>query len=249
MNARLALATLVIVASAAHAAPKRKPAGMPKQVPDVAAPRLGPDGEVDPRFLQMHASFLEQGKKEKIGVLFIGDSITEGWRTVPDLWHERYGSYSPANFGIAGDQTQHVLWRIEHGELDVVRPKLVVLLIGTNNIDRKPEDIFAGVSKVVGAIRGKLPQTKILLLGIFPRGADPKDKQTAVFRQRIYAVNDRLAYLGDGQKVRFLDIGDEFVDEEGRIKIDLLPDALHPNAAGYEVWANAIQDHFNQMIQ
>ena len=124
------------------------------------------------RFQQLHQSFLERGKAGPIGVLFIGDSIVNHWRIAPAIWDKYYGSYQPANFGIPGDTTQNVIWRIEHGELDGLHPRAVVFMLGTNNTGSNTADeIFAADRKIVGLIRAKIPETKVLLLGIFPRGA------------------------------------------------------------------------------
>src|SRR5688572_22535377 len=123
------------------------------------------------RFGEMHESFLALGKSGPIGVLFLGDSITRGWTKAPHVWEHYYGKYQPANFGIGGDQTQHVIWRIENGELDGTRPKVVVLMLGTNNttLHTAPE-IVAADKKIVGLIRTKIPEARVLLVAIFPRG-------------------------------------------------------------------------------
>jgi beta-glucosidase len=142
-----------------------------------------------------------------------------------------------------------VLWRIERGELDGIQPKVVVLMIGTNNIDRKPVEIAKGVTKVVTEVRRKLPATRILLLGIFPRGADPKDKTSQMFRFKIRAVNEALARLNDNAHVYYLDIGAKFLDAQSVIPADLMPDGLHPTEKGYRIWADAMQPLFDRLIQ
>jgi lysophospholipase L1-like esterase len=217
---------------------------------DVAAPKLDKNGKIDSRFLQKHELFLRRGKEGKIGVLFLGDSITEGWGTRGrEVWAENYGKLDPANFGIGGDKTQHVLWRIDNGELDGISPKVVVLMIGTNNIGYLPEDILAADTKIVQEIHQKLPDTKLLLLGIFPRGADPNDPKVAAMRETIKTVNQGLAKLDDGDKTRYLDIGDKFLDADSKLSKDIMPDALHPNAKGYVIWAKTMQPLLDQMMQ
>src|SRR5205823_4872497 len=120
----------------------------------------------------MHAAFLERGRQGPIGVLFLGDSITEGWIKAPHIWQHYYESRQPANFGIGGDRTEHVVWRIENGELDGIHPKVVVLMLGTNNSgSNTAEEIAAADKKIVGMIRAKVPEAKVLVLAIFPRGA------------------------------------------------------------------------------
>src|ERR1700683_5522093 len=133
-----ALGALLFLASsaAAQSAPTTLPATQPAQsAADTAAPKLERNGQIEARFLRLHQEFLRRGAQGKIGVLFLGDSITELWNTTGrDVWARFYFNLYPANFGISGDQTQNVLWRIENGELDNINPKVVVLLIGTNNI-------------------------------------------------------------------------------------------------------------------
>jgi beta-glucosidase len=234
---------------AAWLAPAWAQNAAPMQPADVAAPKTDKDGQIQPRFQQMHESFLKRGKEGKIGVLFLGDSITEGWGRAKDAWQEHYGKYDPANFGIGGDRTQHVLWRIENGELDGIQPKVVVLMIGTNNMGYPAEEIVKGDRKIVEAIHQKLPDAKLLLLGIFPRGADAKNEGIAATRAKIKAINAELAKLDDGKKTRYLDIGDKFLDAEGNIPADVMPDALHPNAKGYGIWADAMQPLLEEMMK
>lgn len=224
------------------AAPAARPAPEPA---DTAAPKRNREGEIDARFLQMHESFLKRGKESKIGVLFLGDSITAGWGRAKEIWQQHYGQYDPANFGIGGDRTQHVLWRIENGELDGITPKVVVLMIGTNNMGYPAEEIIKGDKKIVEMIHQKLPDAKLLLLGIFPRSA----KATDGARSKIKAINAELAKLDDGNKTRYLDIGDKFLDAEGNLPADIMPDALHPNVKGYQIWADAMQPLLDEMMK
>jgi len=206
-------------------------------------------------FLKKHEAILARGRAGPIGVLFLGDSITEGWTKAPAVWNEYYGPYQPGNFGIGGDQTQHVIWRIENGELDGIHPRLVVLMLGTNNsAGHTGEQIADADAKIVRLLRAKLPEAKVLLLAIFPRGprknaqgviTDDGVKRMAV----INAANARLAGLDDGKDVRFLDIGPKFLGPDGTIPNDVMPDQLHPNAAGYKIWAEAMQPLFEEMMR
>jgi lysophospholipase L1-like esterase len=210
-------------------------------------------------FLTHHESFLARGKSAPIGLLFIGDSISERWRVAPHIWQAYYGKYQAANFGIGGDRTQHVIWRIEHGELDGIAPKVVVLMIGTNNsLDYNAEEIAAADRKIVAMIRARLPDTRILLLGIFPRG--PRDAkggpitqasidEAARRMQTIAAVNRDLAKLDDGKSIRFLDISAVFLGQDGRIPTAIMPDQLHPGPAGYQLWADAMQPLLDNMMK
>ena len=220
---------------------------------DQAVMKVSRTGTPDARFRQLHDAFLWRGKEGPIGVLFLGDSITEGWihsgNQAPDVWKKNYWQYNPADFGISGDRTQHVLWRIDHGELDGISPKVVVLMIGTNNIGNTAEEITAADQKIVAEIHEKLPDAKLLLLGIFPRGADPKDPKVADMRAKIKQVNSELAKLDDGNKTRYLDIGDKFLDGDGAIPKDIMKDALHPTPKGYQIWADAMQPLLDEMMK
>ena len=207
------------------------------------------------RFYEAHASHLRRAEQGPVNLVFIGDSITERWNEVPDIWNEFFGIYNPANFGIGGDQTRHVIWRIEDGILDKVRPTVVVILIGTNNTGRdSPEEIAAANRKVIGLVRGKVPGVKILLMGIFPRGprtdAEGKQIDDGVTRMKVIrAVNPLLARLADGELVRFVDIGDRFIDSEGRISPTLMPDQVHLSAEGYRLWALSLKPLLAEWIR
>lgn len=209
--------------------------------------------EKDP---QRHEGFMKE-KQAALGrgpvqLVFIGDSITDIWRDAPQhkLFYARWGQYNPYNIGIAGDETQHVLWRIEHGELDGLDPKLVVLLIGTNNIGNQNQmtvgETVQGIQAVVKAIQAKLPRTRILLLGVFPRGAKPADR----FRPMIQSINAAIAKLDDGGKsVSYLDLSDKFLDRAGNLPVDVMPDGLHPNAKGCEIWADGMKPLMDQLLK
>lgn len=214
-----------------------------------ATPKTG-----NKRFFELHESFLKRAKEGPIGVLFLGDSITEGWHKAPHIWDHFFGKYQPANFGIGGDQTQHVIWRLENGELDGIHPRVVVLMLGTNNTSRNTgAEIAAADRKIVEMIRQRLPGTKVLLLAIFPRGPR-KDWQgqvedAAARMAVIRDANAALARLDDGQNVRFLDINARFLADDGSIPHIIMPDQLHPNAAGYELWAEAMLPLLDRMMQ
>jgi len=220
------------------------------QPADVPAPKLMPDGRMNPRFEQLHNSFLARRSEGPIGVLFLGDSITENWNgRGRSVWLQDYAPLNAANFGISGDQTQHVLWRIANGELDGINPKVVVLMIGTNNIPGYPrEDVLRADELIVERIHEKLPNARVLVLGIFPRGRNPQDELTADMRGKIKFVNAGLAKLEDGDKTRFLDIGEKFLQADGTLPPQIMPDGLHPNAGGYQVWADAMNELLGDMM-
>jgi beta-glucosidase len=210
-------------------------------------------------FQKKHEAILARAKSGPIGLLFLGDSITERWHIAPHIWETYYGKYQPANFGIGGDRTNHVIWRIEHGALDGIAPKVVVFMLGTNNsLDYSAEEIAAADRKIIGMIRAKLPDTKILVLGIFPRG--PRDRtgkpvteagvEEAAKRMRtIDAVNRDLATLDNGRDIRFLNINAVFMGQDGKIPNAIMPDQLHPGPAGYQLWADAMQALLGEMLK
>jgi beta-glucosidase len=203
--------------------------------PVVPRPREG-------AWLEVHRRFVERGKKETIAsegpvdLLFLGDSITQGWNK-NDVWRRFYEPRNSANFGIGGDRTQHVLWRIQNGELDGIEPKVTVLLIGTNNLSSStPDEIAAGVTAIIHELRQRLPKTQILLLGIFPRDQKPTER-----RDKVKATNDKIAKLADGVHVRFLNIEKAFLNEDGTISDKVMPDYLHLSRRGYRIWADAME--------
>lgn len=210
--------------------------------------RRDKSGQPSAVFLAQHAHFLDRGKAGPVDLLFIGDSITMGWAGAGKaIWQERYEPINAANFGIGGDRTQNVLWRIANGELDGLSPKVVVLLIGVNN-GGKPT-VFPGIKKIVEEIRGKSPASKILLLGVFPHGNDPLSPPwIANARSSILELNRLTAGLDDGRNVRFLDIGGKFFDSAGAISKEIMPDGLHLGAKGYQIWAEAMQPLLDEML-
>ena len=219
-----------------------------KEAADAPAIKMGRD--YGDSFLQRHLGFRKDLKamKGKVGILFVGDSITDGWRrTGKEVFDKSYGAMDPLNIGIGGDRTQHVLWRLDHGEVEGISPKVAVLMIGTNNLGSNTNDeIVAGVTKIVTELHEKLPQTKVLLLAIFPRDMKPDTKN----RSRIKEINEQLAKLDDGGKtVKYLDIGKKFLDPDGTLPKEIMPDALHPNAKGYQIWADATAPALEEMLK
>jgi lysophospholipase L1-like esterase len=221
-----------------------------KQHADVAAPKIdAKTGKPQGAFVAKHAKYVERAKQGGIDLLFEGDSITEGWmnKNGKEVWQtryvEKYGD-KVANFGIGGDRTQHVLWRNDDGELENIHPKVVVLMIGTNNSGSDPaEEIANGVTKIVKQIRDKTG-AKVLLLSVFPRGQNDENAQRKVNAQ----VNEQIKKLDDGTNVRYLEIWKQFLDKDGDLSKDIMPDYLHPNQKGYEIWADAMQPLLDEMM-
>ena len=217
---------------------------------DASSPALKKD---DGTFLRRHAEILARAKAGPIGLLFLGDSITAHWADAPHIWEAYFGKYQPANFGVAGDATQHVIWRIEHGELSGIHPRVVVLLAGTNNTaTHSAAEITAADKRIVELIRKNIPEAKVLLLGIFPRGVrklrDGSIDTGAEKMKIIRAVNSELAQLDDGETIRYLDIGEKFLGQDGKIPFAIMPEQLHPNAAGYQLWADAMKPLLDRMM-
>jgi lysophospholipase L1-like esterase len=192
---------------------------------------------------QRHEANVKKPKDAEL--VFVGDSITEGWGNNA-VWQKHYPK--AMNLGIGGDTTQNVLWRLENGEVEGLAPKVVVVMIGTNNFGLNgdpPKDVVRGVVAVVQSLRKKLPKAKVLLLGIFPRDANPK----AGIRDSIKKVNEEIARLDDKKNVRFLDIGAKFLAPDGSIAKEVMPDALHLSEKGYEIWADAMNPLLGELTK
>ena len=181
-------------------------------------------------------------------VVFIGDSITQGWEGAgKNVWTNYYGKRKCLNLGVGGDRTQHVLWRFENGQLNGITTKAVVLMIGTNNSnkdDNTEADILEGVQAIVKQIRERLPGSKIILCSIFPRG-----KTFSTQRGKNLQVNQALEKLDDGRTVFYADFGSKMIESDGSIAPAMMRDALHPGEAGYEIWAAAIEPKLKQLLK
>jgi lysophospholipase L1-like esterase len=181
----------------------------------------------------------EKLKDGPYDLVFDGDSITDLWQTTgKDVWAQHYGSRKALDLGVGGDQVQNLLWRVQNGELEGQDPKLIVLLVGTNNLMQDPKDVAGGIRLVLNEYEQRCPDAHILLLGLFPR--DPKDINGSA-RSWIRNVNSLIAPYDDGKRVTYMDIGAKFLQPDGTLTADIMPDFLHPSAKGYEIWADAIQ--------
>lgn len=183
----------------------------------------------------------------KAQVAFIGDSITQGWEGEGKaVWARYYAPRQAVNLGISGDRTQHVLWRLDHGNIAGLNPKAAVIMIGTNNSnneDNTPGQIVDGVTAIVRKLREKLPQTKLLLVAIFPR-----NENYSVQRGKVAQVNQVLRKLADDQWVYWIDFGHLYLDQDGLIPREIMPDYLHLTAKGYAMWAEAIEPTLAKLI-
>ena len=187
----------------------------------------------------------------KCDVVFIGDSIMQGWEDAgKSVWTNYYGRRKCLNLGVGGDRTEHVLWRLAQGQLAGLKPKVAVLLIGTNNSNKNPDgsdqyspgEILAGVRAVINEIRARLPETKLVVFGIFPRGTSFSPQ-----RGKLLQVNQALAKLDDGKNIFYLDIGPQLIEADGTISKSMMRDALHPGERGYEIWAQALEPKLKQL--
>jgi lysophospholipase L1-like esterase len=197
-------------------------------------------------WVKRHESFNERVKKGNVDLIFIGDSITQGWEGAgKKVWEEFYGKRNAVNLGIGGDRTQHVLWRLENGNIEGIKPKLAVLMIGTNNSgSNSSEQIAAGVTAIVEKLRKELPETKVLVLGIFPRGADKNDAKRKVNE----GANERISKLADDKHVFYLDIGKNFLEDDGTLSKEVMPDLLHLNEKSYRTWAESIEPKVKELL-
>ena len=170
-----------------------------------------------------------------VELVFIGDSITHGWDE--GLWAENFSKYEAFNLGFSGDRTEHVLWRIDHGALENLSPKVTVIMIGTNNTGHgeghPPADTAKGIEAIIDRVQEQLPETKIVLLAIFPRGASADDRMRKVNKE----INGLLPDIAKRKGVEFLDINYLFVENDGTLPKNVMPDLLHPNKTGYRLWA------------
>ncbi len=186
-----------------------------------------------------HDGFVARARAGGLDIVFLGDSITDFFATRgAEPWDREIAPLgSVADFGISGDRTQWLLWRVQHGELDGSGARVVVLMIGTNNLAAAtPADVARGVAAVVAAVRERLPDATVVLNALLPRGA-PDDP----LRAKLADVNARIQPLADGSRVRWLDVGPAFLAPDGTIPPALMPDGLHPSAAGYELWAAGLR--------
>ena len=193
-----------------------------------------------------HQSFNKRVAQGNCDLIFIGDSITQGWEGRGNkAWAKHYTKRNAVNLGIGGDRTQHVIWRLDHGNLYRIKPKAAVIMIGTNNSGANTsQEIADGVEVIVKQLRKKLPETKVLLLGVFPRGANKADKR----RQVNEGANAIFKKLADGKSVHYLDIGQKFLKEDGTLPREIMPDLLHLSEKGYTIWAESIEAKLKELM-
>jgi lysophospholipase L1-like esterase len=227
-------------APAAPAKPAAKPAAA--ATPNDTITPVPRDGN----WMQRHELINSRAKPGEVDVIFLGDSITQGWEGAgKEAWEKYFAPRKAMNAGIGGDRTQHVLWRLENGNIKGITPKVAVIMIGTNNSGTNTsEAIAAGEKAIVEKLRKELPQTKVLILGIFPRGPDANDPKRKVNE----GANAIVQGLADGKSVFYLDIGPKFLGEGGTLSKEIMPDLLHLSPRGYEIWATSIVDKVDELL-
>ena len=206
-------------------------------------------------WMSRHEALVAHAKQGGVDLLFLGDSITDGWHWDKggfNVWNKFYAPRNAANLGIGWDRTQNVLWRITHGELDGLHPKVVVLLIGTNNTGNEddgkprnsPAEVVEGITTIIKELQTRLPNSRILLLGLFPRG-----EKTDPIRDQVKEINSQLSKLDDGKTISFLDIGPKLLEPDGTLSKEIMPDLLHPSEKGYQIWAEAMEPTLATMLK
>ena len=195
---------------------------------------------------KMYTEDIAVADKGGVDLLFVGDSITAGWNW--DIWQKYFAQYNPANFGIGGDHTGNLLWRLKYGHAEKLHPKAVVMLIGVNNfghLNETPDQVFAGIKACVMQLRKIYPNTKILVNGVFPF----EESATSPKRDMVKAVNKKVATLADNKHIFVRDYGNIFVQADGSISKEIMGDFLHPTAKGYQLWVDAMLPDIQMLIK
>ncbi len=216
----------------------------------------------DEHWQNMHESIITNARTGGFEIAFLGDSITEGWSGAGrEVWAKRYAPQHAINLGIGGDRTQQVLWRLDHGLIEALSQKAstenppkpanaikaVVLMIGTNNSngsDNTSEEIAEGIMAITAKLRQGLPQAKVLLLAIFPRGDKPNAQ-----REKNAQASLLASKIADGKTVHYLDISEKFLNKDGTLSPEIMPDYLHLSPKGYEIWAEAIEQKLAELLR
>lgn len=199
-------------------------------------------------WLPRHEQKLQEAANGDPQIVFLGDSITQGWENEgAEVFDEYFGHWRTLNLGFGGDRTENVLWRLQHGAVDAIDPELVVLMIGTNNTGHRqdePAQVAEGVDRILQELQARLPESKILLLAIFPRSATADELP----RRNNTLINARLRNFADGERVFFRDLNSIFLDKHGNLSDQVMPDLLHPNAHGYTLLAHELAPLIDRLL-
>jgi lysophospholipase L1-like esterase len=245
----LPLLAALTAAACAHAPPPPPARSLPSAA--IATPRT------DSNSMLAHRQLLAKRTQGQIDLYFLGNSITRRWGATdyPAFlanWRENFFGWNAADFGWGADRTEHILWRLEQGELDGVNPKVIVLLAGTNNVGNtaggptKVDEITTGITTIIELCRRKAPKATIIVTGIFPRNDNPRAPLAVI--PEIRRINANLARYADGKRVRYLDISAQLADSSGTLYPGMMGDGLHPTLKGYQLWADALRPLLTQLM-
>lgn len=200
-------------------------------------------------WMDRHQEKLEAPERESANIVFLGNSITQGWESEgEEVWNRYYADRNAFNLGFSGDRTENVLWRLHNGAVDGLDPEVVVLMIGTNNTGHRqdpPEETTLGIEMILEELKTRLPDTRILLLAIFPRSEEPDHQM----RQLNSTINQQIAGFSDQDRVWFMNINKVFLSDDGFLPESIMPDFLHPNEKGYRLWAEAMEPMLNTLLR
>ncbi|GGY80267.1 hypothetical protein GCM10011613_26620 [Cellvibrio zantedeschiae] len=195
---------------------------------------------------KMYAEDIAVAKQGGVDLLFVGDSITAGWNW--DIWQKNFSQYHPANFGIGGDHTGNLLWRLKYGQAEKLKPKVVVMLIGVNNfghLNETPQQVADGITANIKLLRKIYPNAKILVNGVFPF----EEQATSPKRAMVKEANALVAKLDDNKHIFVKDYGPLLLQADGNISKEVMGDFLHPTAKGYQIWADAMLPDIQQLMK
>ena len=242
------IASLLLITAAAWLAGCSRTEPINKYTLQTGTTVTTPVGRTHPSYdwwTARHQAVVDRVKQKNVDMIFIGDSITQGWEGAGNnVWQQYYGDRKAVNMGFSSDFTQHVLWRLDNGEIAGINPKLAVIMIGTNNRSDGAKDVADGIVAICKKLRRDLPNTKILLLAIFP--CDPNAQSPN--RIKHEQVNTIISSLADNKWIYYLNINDKFLDKDGNLSKDIMPDYLHPNERGYQIWAEAIEPTVSKIM-
>lgn len=254
-SSRIAMAALGVFLAMAGCgegkapAPAPAPARQGPRVEDMKIPlhqATRPVKRLQQAEVKRHEALNARVRKGGIDLVFLGDSIMQAWEGEGKaVWAKYYAKRKAVNFGINGDCTEHVLWRVLNGNVDGISPKLVVLLVGVNNARfNTSRQIADGVTAIVQALRRKLPRTKVLLLGIFPQGRKADNARRGITDE----ANRMFKAIADGRMIHYLELGDKFMEPDGSITPKMMSDGVHPTAWGHEIWAKAMEPKVAELM-
>jgi len=199
----------------------------------------------DDHHIAKHNRILEMKNKYDILLVFLGDSLTRRWEDNIGLWNKYFAPYNAANFGVGGDCLENIKWRILNGELDGIDPKVIIVLAGTNNLDKDSEETtVSGIQEIVEIIQHKLKNTRIVVLGLLPRNIN----ETGIdYARKIGRINKQLDSLYASSEITYRDIGTDLINEQGVVSDTIMPDGLHLNGNGYEIIGPKLRDIIDEL--